>query len=80
QINDLLESNVFELSGGQQQMIACISIEIAGQALIVMDEPSSNLDFKAVQKLARMIQSWKQQGKTIVIAEHRLHYLLDLAD
>lgn len=80
QINDLLESNVFELSGGQQQMIACISIEIAGQSLIVMDEPSSNLDFKAVQKLARMIQSWKQQGKTIVIAEHRLHYLLDLAD
>ncbi|ATF31249.1 ABC transporter ATP-binding protein [Staphylococcus simulans] len=80
QINDLLESKVFELSGGQQQMIACISIEIAGQALIVMDEPSSNLDFKAVRKLARMIQSWKQQGKTIVIAEHRLHYLLDLAD
>lgn len=80
QINDLLESNVFELSGGQQQMIACISVEIAGQSLIVMDEPSSNLDFKAIQKLAHLIQSWKQQGKTIVIAEHRLHYLLDLAD
>lgn len=48
--------------------------------IIVLDEPSSNLDMSATKDLSRMIQIWKQQGKTVIIAEHRLYYLKELID
>ena len=45
-----------------------------------MDEPSANLDMKATVGLADLIQKLKVQGKTILIAEHRLYYLQNIAD
>lgn len=48
--------------------------------IIVLDEPSSNLDVFATAELREMIRRWKAQEKTILIAEHRLHYLCDLID
>lgn len=44
-----------------------------------MNHPS-NLDIKSIRELAEVITLWKNQGKTILIAEHRLSYLMDLAD
>jgi energy-coupling factor transport system ATP-binding protein len=46
----------------------------------VLDEPSSNLDEASTANLRLLLQRWKQQGKTVVISEHRLHYLVGLAD
>src|SRR5699024_11809035 len=40
----------------------------------------SNLDFITVSKLRKMIDKWKVAGKTVVIAEHRLYYLLGIVD
>ena len=48
--------------------------------IFVLDEPSSNLDFHSVLELKKLIEKIKQQGKTIIIAEHRLWYLTDVAD
>lgn len=45
-----------------------------------MDEPSSNLDKKAICRLHDTIARIKAEGKSIVISEHRLYYLMDLAD
>lgn len=47
---------------------------------MVLDEPSSNLDMAAIDDLRQVLSLWKKQGKTILIAEHRLYYLHDLAD
>ena len=47
---------------------------------MVLDEPSSNLDVAAIDDLRQVLSLWKKQGKTILIAEHRLYYLHDLAD
>ncbi len=79
-IEDLLDRNIFELSGGEKQMVACAGINVLSPEIIVLDEPSSNLDHQAIKKLAGILRSWKEQGKTIIIAEHRLFYLKDLAD
>ncbi|AWW27868.1 MULTISPECIES: ABC transporter ATP-binding protein [unclassified Acetobacterium] len=76
----LLERSIFALSGGQKQKIACGSVAALEPEIIVLDEPSSNLDAKATRELQSLIALWKSQGKTIVIAEHRLHYLQELAD
>ena len=46
----------------------------------MFDEPSSNLDMKAIGELADLIQRAKISGKTILIAEHRIWYLMDIVD
>ena len=48
--------------------------------IFVLDEPSSNLDAASIMDLRRIIAHWKEQGKTIIISEHRLYYLRGLAD
>ena len=46
----------------------------------VLDEPSSNLDAYSIADFRKLLKILKSQGKTIIIAEHRLYYLYDLAD
>lgn len=79
-IEKLLGRSLFELSGGEKQSIACASVSALLPDIILLDEPSSNLDQGAIRKLAGQIRLWKSQGKTIVISEHRLWYLKDLID
>ena len=79
-IEKLRGRNIFELSGGEKQKIAFASVYAANPDIFVLDEPSSNLDFHSVLELKKLIERIKQQGKTIIIAEHRLWYLTDIAD
>ena len=79
-IENLRGRNIFELSGGEKQKIAFASVYAANPDIFVLDEPSSNLDFKSVLELKELIKRVKQQGKTIIIAEHRLWYLMDIVD
>ncbi len=79
-LQSLMGRNIFQLSGGEKQKIACASVSVAESKIIVLDEPSSNLDIKAIEDLRQMIRHWKAEGKTIIIAEHRLYYLRELAD
>ena len=48
--------------------------------VLVMDEPSSNLDASSILDLRATLAFWKSQGKTIIVSEHRLYYLRGLAD
>ncbi|WP_070971825.1 ABC transporter ATP-binding protein [Vibrio sonorensis] len=63
------------LSSGEKQRVACASASLIQPELILLDEPSANLDAKTARILAQAIALWKQQGMTIVIAEHRNTYL-----
>ena len=80
QLDNLMDRDIFELSGGEKQQIACASCYTADPQVFVLDEPSSNLDKRAIQRLHRMLVKIKAAGKTVVIAEHRLYYLMDTAD
>ncbi|MBP5555156.1 MAG: energy-coupling factor ABC transporter ATP-binding protein [Lachnospiraceae bacterium] len=79
-IEKLLDRNIFELSGGEKQLVACAGIGVLSPEIIVLDEPSSNLDHHAINRLSEILSVWKSEGKTIIIAEHRLFYLRNLAD
>jgi energy-coupling factor transport system ATP-binding protein len=79
-LKELRGRSIFELSGGEKQRIACGSVAVMFPKVIVLDEPSSNLDAESIEKLKCVLGKWKQQGKTIIIAEHRLFFLKDLAD
>lgn len=80
QIEYLLDRNIFNLSGGEKQIIAFASIYAMSPDVYVLDEPSSNLDIQAIEKIRKILSLLKQQGKTIIIAEHRTYYLKELVD
>lgn len=79
-IQKLRYRNIFELSGGEKQKIAFASVYAMNPEIYLLDEPSSNLDMTSIQELSEHLRLIKSQGKTILIAEHRLYYLMDLAD
>ena len=79
-IEKLLGKSLFELSGGEKQKIACASVSALLPDIILLDEPSANLDRTATEYLRETIIKWKKQGKTIIISEHRLWYLRDIVD
>ena len=79
-IENLLGRNIFALSGGEKQKIAFASVYAMNPQIYLLDEPSSNLDMAAIHDLRAHLRLIKSQGKTIVVAEHRLYYLMDVAD
>lgn len=79
-IEGLLGRSIFNLSGGEKQKIACAGVAAMLPELIVLDEPTSNLDLDAIDELREVIAAWRSQGRTVVIAEHRLGWLDGLCD
>ncbi|MFU0480745.1 ABC transporter ATP-binding protein [Gardnerella vaginalis] len=79
-IAHLLNRSIFELSGGEKQILCLASSYIAGCKLILLDEPTSNLDHTYIEILANMLRRLKEQGITLLIAEHRLYYLREILD
>lgn len=79
-IKHLLDRNIFNLSGGEKQMIAIASALAADTDIIVMDEPTSNLDLYYIEKIAEVISLLKKSGKTLIISEHRLYFLNEPID
>lgn len=79
-LEKLMDRNIFHLSGGEKKKIACAGVSIMEPDVLVMDEPSSNLDAASILDLRKILAFWKSQGKTIIVSEHRLYYLRGLAD
>ena len=79
-IENLLSRNIFALSGGEKQKIAFASVYAMNPEVYLLDEPSSNLDMTAIGELREHLRLIKSQSKTVIIAEHRLYYLTDVAD
>lgn len=79
-ISHLRNRNIFELSGGEKQLIAVASVCISRPEILVLDEPTANLDLQAIHILKNMLTQLKAAGITIIIAEHRLSYLFGIVD
>ena len=76
----LMDRDVFSLSSGERQLIAILSAWAMDTNLFLLDEPTANLDGHAIRELTGLLEALKAQGKTLLISEHRLSYLRDLAD
>lgn len=79
-INGILNCNIRNLSYGMRQKVAIASAEAMEPEVYVMDEPSANLDTDSTERLGNTIKRLKEEGRTILIAEHRLYYLMPIAD
>ncbi len=79
-IEDLLNTSILTLSYGMRQRVAICSAKAMQPDIYVFDEPSANLDLQSTYQFGKLIQQLKDEGKTIVIVEHRLFYLKGIAD
>ena len=79
-ITQFLTRRIDSLSGGELQRVACACALVAGVDLYFFDEPTSNLSPEAIADFREIISSLKRAGKTLVIAEHRLHLFRNLVD
>ncbi len=80
EIEHLRHRDLFTLSSGEKQKVALASILAMDQPLILLDEPTANLDIAAIHELKEIFKKIKKQGRTILVSEHRLWYLRELAD
>ena len=75
-IHSFLEKSFLELSGGEQQLILFAQTILQDTKVIILDEPTQNLDikngYKIIQYLDRLV---KEKQKTVIISTHDLHHL-----
>lgn len=79
-ISHLLEREIAGLSGGQRQMVMLACAAAVDPDIYVLDEPTSSLDVPAMRVLGHAIEGLKAAGKTVLVFEHRLWWLADVAD
>jgi putative ABC transport system ATP-binding protein len=60
----------FQLSGGEQQRVAFARALANDPPLLLVDEPTGNLDSKTSLKVIQMLQKLKDDGKTVIVATH----------
>ncbi len=79
-IEHLLQNNPNALSGGQRQKVAFASVIAMDTDTFVIDEPTSQLDPDGTAGIFEIIHKLKEQGKTIVLVEHKIDLLAEYAD
>ncbi len=77
---DLLGRSIFDLSGGEKQILAITSVACLNRDIYLFDEPSSSLDAKSIERLKSAIEILKRRNKIVIVTEHRLYYLKELMD
>lgn len=79
-IEDLADRDLRGLSGGQLQKVACAQALAQRAPIVLMDEPTSNLDPEAIDAIRDLVSRLKALGHTILVAEHRVYFLAGLVD
>ena len=79
-IEELAQRSPYSLSGGQQQRVALASILVMQPKLLVLDEPTSQLDPIGTREVLKVIKEMSNQGITVVLAEHKIEWIAEFAD
>lgn len=79
-VDGLLTEKLTELSSGQKQRVALAAAIACRPRILVLDEPTSNLDRAGSEGLVGILARLKEEGVAIVVSEHRLHRFLPVAD
>ncbi|MFT8361643.1 MAG: ABC transporter ATP-binding protein [Sporolactobacillus sp.] len=79
-IHSLRDRSPFTLSGGQMQRVAIASILVMQPEILILDEPTSQLDPEGTRDVFDAIKTLSNQGMTIILAEHKSEELAQYAD
>ena len=80
QLEDLRDRSPYALSGGQQQRLVLAATLAMRPPVLVLDEPTAQLDPPTIAYLADLLRDLARQGTTILFAEHRLEWTAELAE
>ena len=80
EIEKLRDRNPYDLSGGQKQRVALASIIAMDPDILVIDEPTSQLDPKGTEDIFKIINLMANEGKTIILVEHKLELIAEYAE
>ena len=80
EIQALLDSHPYDLSGGEQQRSALAKVLLTNPKLLLLDEPTKGIDSFFKEKLAAILCKLKQQGITIVMVSHDVEFCAKYAD
>ncbi len=79
-IERLALSNPFQISGGQMQRVALASVIVLEPDILIIDEPTSQLDPDGTESVFEVIKAMKQKHKTIILVEHKIDLIAEYAD
>jgi energy-coupling factor transporter ATP-binding protein EcfA2 len=79
-ISDLADRSPYSLSGGQQQRVALTSILVMQPKVLVLDEPTSQMDPIGTREVFGVIRSMAEQGMTVILVEHKVEWIAQFAD
>ena len=79
-IRDLADRSPYSLSGGQQQRVALASILVMQPKVLVLDEPTSQMDPIGTREVFGVIHKMAEQGMTVVLVEHKVEWIAQFAD
>jgi energy-coupling factor transport system ATP-binding protein len=79
-ISDLADRSPYSLSGGQQQRVALTSILVMQPKVLVLDEPTSQMDPIGTREVFGVIRSMVERGMTVILAEHKVEWIARFAD
>lgn len=79
-LEELVDKNPYELSGGQKQRVALASMIALDPEVVIMDEPTSQLDPKSTEDIFEIVNILKKQGKTIILIEHKIDLIAEYCD
>ena len=80
EIESLLSSHPYDLSGGEQQRSALAKVLLTNPKLLLLDEPTKGIDSFFKEKLATILCKLKEQGITIVMVSHDVEFCAKYAD
>ncbi len=79
-IEALAEKNPFDLSGGQMQRVALASVIVLEPDILIIDEPTSQLDPEGTESVFAIIRTLKERQKTVILVEHKIDLIAEYAD
>jgi energy-coupling factor transport system ATP-binding protein len=79
-LEELRDRSPHNLSGGQKQRVALAATLAPGNDILILDEPTSELDDHATKRIADILKDLKDQGKTILLIEHKFSYFREMVD
>ncbi|MCG8501511.1 MAG: energy-coupling factor ABC transporter ATP-binding protein [Firmicutes bacterium] len=79
-MDDLRDKHPVELSGGQRQRVALASVLVMDPNILIIDEPTSQLDPQSTEKVFEIIRLLKEKNKTIILVEHKIDLISEYAD
>ncbi len=79
-LGELADRSPYALSGGQQQRLAIASVMVMQPKVLVLDEPTSQLDPVGTREVFETLDALTKTGTTVVLAEHKLEWIAVHAD